>query len=685
MRSLVILTLLIMSTSASIARADAAATPDDLRLLRAFDLDHPVQFHPLFKDKAQWEKRAADLREQIQVATGLWPMPAKTPINAVIHGKIDRDDYTVEKVFFASYPGHYVSGNLYRPKNKTGKLPGVLCPHGHWLNGRFFEAKDPAVAQQIKLGAEQTENGARYPLQARCAMLARMGCVVFHYDMVGMADSKPLEHRVGFTDAQAELRLQSFMGLQTWNSIRSLDFLASLPDVDPARLAVTGSSGGATQTLLLCAIDPRPLVAFPAVMVGEAMQGGCVCENCSHLRFNTNNTEIASLFAPKALGMTAANDWTRDVEVRGLPEIKSIYALYGAEKFVMAKWFNFDHNYNQVSRELMYNWMNDHLKLGWPSPVTEKPFVPIKPAELAVYDETHPQPADAAAAPALRKTMAELSDAQLSQLSSSPDEYRKVVATALRVMIHDRLPSAGQVTVSHVSGPSSDTDLRIERGTLSRRDCGEEVPYIALVPGGWNGNVVVWAHPDGKASLFNNSKPLPAIQKLLDKKFAVASADLFLTGDFGGAAPKVDPKFAGFTFGYNRSTLANRVHDLLSLIGLVRHWEGTKSAELIGVGKAGPWALLARAAAGDAIDRAAVDIAGFDFDKVQSTDDDMMLSGAVKYGGIWGFVPLCTAGKTLLFNPPATKPSPLVAQTPSVELREKPLDPAEIIDWISSH
>src|SRR5213593_1157340 len=131
--------------------------------------------------------------------------------------------------------------------------------------------------------------GARYPLQARCVHLARMGCVVFHYVMVGVADSTKIAHRTGFTDAEAELRLQSFMGLQTWNSIRALDFLTSLPDVDAKRIGVNGASGGGTQTFILCAIDDRPAAAFPAVMVSTAMQGGCVCENCSYLRQDTGN------------------------------------------------------------------------------------------------------------------------------------------------------------------------------------------------------------------------------------------------------------------------------------------------------------------------------------------------------------------------------------------------------------
>src|SRR5204863_1251337 len=136
---------------------------------------------------------------------------------------------------------------------------------------------------------------------------------------------------------ETELWQQSFMGLQTWNSIRSLDFLTSLPDVDPNRIGVTGASGGGTQTFILCAIDDRPAVAFPAVMVSTAMQGGCICENCSYLRVGTGNIELAAVFAPKPLGMSAANDWTKDIMTKGLPELKALYKLYGDEDNVMAK------------------------------------------------------------------------------------------------------------------------------------------------------------------------------------------------------------------------------------------------------------------------------------------------------------------------------------------------------------
>ncbi|HTU91047.1 MAG TPA: acetylxylan esterase [Gemmataceae bacterium] len=587
--------------------------------------------------KDAWIKRRQAVREQMLVALGLWPLPVKTPLQPVIHGKIDRDDYTIEKVFFASYPGHYVSGDLYRPKGKSAKLPGVLCPHGHWANGRFYDADDKAVAAQIKQGAEKTPEGAKYPLQARCAQLARMGCVVFHYDMVGYADSAAIEHRKGFTDANAELRLQSFMGLQTWNSIRALDFLLSLPEVDPQRIGVTGASGGGTQTMILCAIDDRPTVAFPAVMVSTAMQGGCVCENCSHLRVGTGNVEFAALFAPKPLAMSGANDWTIDIERKGLPELKELYKLYGAEDRVLARCFpQFQHNYNQVSREVMYNWFNKHLQLGLPEPVVEKPFKPVPPKELSVYDESHPRPADSVDAARLRQYLTEQSDKQIEALLPKDEkglaEYRRIFAAALRAMIHDELPDADQVKEVQRGETKEHEGYSYRRYILTRKGQNERIPGLALWSPDFDGTVVIWIHPRGKASLFQDGKPVPAVKQILDRKSAVFAVDVFGTGELALDKPMpVDKTYAGFTFGYNRTLVAERVHDILTAIAFARNYENVTTVHCIGFDKAGPWVLLARGLCGDAVTRTAADYNDFRFDKVRTTGDEMMLPGGLKY------------------------------------------------------
>jgi dienelactone hydrolase len=683
----------------------------DARLGPPKDLNGYFPFHPPASKQA-WDDRAAKVRTQVLVATGLWPMPEKTPLNPVIHGKIDRDGYTVEKVFFASMPGHYVSGSLYRPTGKAdGKRPGMLCPHGHWANGRFYENSEANAKKEIASEAEKTMEGARYPLQARCANLAKMGCVVFHYDMVGDADSKAIPHRVGFTDAEAELRLQSFMGLQTWNSIRALDFLLSLPEVDPKRIGVTGASGGGTQTFMLGAVDDRPAVAFPAVMVSTAMQGGCVCENCSYLRIGTGNVEFAGLFAPKPLAMSAANDWTVEIEKKGLPELKQLYRMLGADDKVTAHcWPEFGHNYNQVSREMMYGWFSKHL-LGGPAEVKEQPFTPIPPKDLSVYDAEHPRPKDELDAKGLRAKMTEAAEKQMKALeptdAKSLAEYRRVVGTALRVMIGDELPKAGNIDLRKrpVDVKLAD-DVTVNLVALGRKGEGDMIP-LAIVSKGNPKGAVVWVHPSGKASLLEKGQLNPAAKALVEAGYAVIAPDVFQTGELTGRWPlteaekkaksnrdeskfPVNMQFAGYTYGYNHPVFANRVHDILTSVAFARDSGTAKLVHLVGWEGAGPWVAAARALCGNVVSRTAIDMNQFHFDRVTDVTDENLLPGALKYGGLPAFLALCAPGEIFVHNHAGTSSGHLSkaayeAAGAKDALKRQPerARPDEVIAWLT--
>ncbi len=683
----------------SIARADDPTRlfngndrPPDHRLTdKPKDLDGYFPFNPPATKEA-WDKRRAELKTQLLVALDLWPMPQRGPVTATIHSPIQRHGYTVEKVYFASLPGHYVTGNLYRP-TASGKHPAVLCPHGHWSDGRFHDAGEAAVKKEVASGAEKFLESARYPLQARCVQLARMGCVVFHYDMVGYADSQALPHREGFRDAAALLRLQSFMGLQTWNSLRALDFILGLPDVDPTRLGVTGASGGGTQTFILAAVDERVTAAFPAVMVSTAMQGGCVCENAPYLRLGTGNIEIAGLIAPRPFGMTGAHDWTIDIESKGLPELKALYRLYGVEDRVMARCFpQFGHNYNQVSREVMENWFNKYLKFGLPGPVHERPFDPVPSRELSVYDDQHPRPKDEVGAQGVKKVLTELSNRQMAALAPTDAaklaEFRGIVGSALAVMIHDSLPAADDVEASEV-GPKEQQDGRMARKfLLSRKGQHEAIPAYGVRGPEHDGTVVIWIHPRGKASLFADGKLIPEAQAILDRKAAILAVDVFGTGELA-AKPVVNEKYAGFTFGYNRPFVAEQVHDILTAIAFAKGHPHAKAVHLIGWESAGPCVVMARALAGDAVTRTAADLNGFRFDAIQSNADPMMLPGAVKYGGLAAFAALCAPGELLLHNHRGTGTGRLVpdayrAAGAEDKLRRETLKlPGEkVIEWV---
>ncbi len=672
--------------------------PADRRLTSVHDLNDKDFFLKPPETLSAWEARRRAVREQILVATGLWPLPPKTPLAPVIHGRIDRDGYSVEKVFFASHPGHYVTGNLYRPRGKDGKLPegrlpGVLCPHGHWRNGRFYDAGEKDAKEQVRIGAEKTLEGARYPLQARCAQLARLGCVVFHYDMVGYADSTAIGH-TAFADAEAELRLQNLMGLQTWNSIRALDFLLGLPEIDPKRIGVTGASGGGTQTFILGAIDDRPAAAFPAVMVSTQMQGGCVCENASYLRVGTGNVEFAALFAPKPLAMSGADDWTIDIERKGLPELKAIYKLYNAPDHVAAKcWPMFKHNYNQPAREMMYDWFNKHLGLGHKGPVAERPFVPVPPADLHVFDADHPRPADSTDAKKLRGYLTQASEKKLESLKPADGgklaEYQRVVGAALRVILGSELPQAGEVEAKTETTRLRD-NLTLRCLLLGRKGQGEAVPAVWAQGKAFNGAVIVWVDPAGKASLFQDGKLVPSAQAALDKGAAILALDALGTGELTPEkATQVNKRFAGYTFGYNRPLVSQRAHDILTAVGFARRQDGVKSVHLLGRGAAGPWVLLARGLCGGAVARAAADVRRFRFETGMSLADEMMLPGALKYGGLAGLAGASAPAEMLLHNARGSgtgdwlKAAYKAAGAPEKLVHQgEPMDEGKVVAWL---
>lgn len=636
----------------------AGQRPADARLNPPRNLNDP--YHPWVPPttRAAWEQESQSLREQLLVACGLWPLPERTPLNPVVTGTIDRGDYTVSGVCFASRPGHYVSGSLYRPKSIDGPVPGVLCPHGHWRDGRFYDAGEDEAARQLASGGEDFLSGARFPLQARMAQLARMGCIVFHYDMVGVADSQPIEHRGGFTDVEAELWMDNKLGLQTWNSIRALDFLLDQPDVDAERIGVTGASGGGTQTFMLCAVDPRPTVAFPAVMVSTAMQGGCVCENASYLRIGINNIAIAALCAPRPMALSGADDWTIRIETHGLPELKQVYALYDASPLVDAHtWAEFPHNYNQRSREMMYDWFNEHLGLGLESPVQQGDFWPVPPDDLAVFDESHPRPGDALDAAALRSEFRREHESWLQGLVPRTEaefaEYRDVIGTAARVMLDRDVPGE-TATIEDV------VELPLGPYTLHKTHCGrmgadERVPVIAVSPEDFSGTAVLWFDAAGKRRLFSSDgRLIPAAVRLLDAGMTIVSADLFGTGEFtddGEFTTEVDTGYPGYTFGYNRPLVSQRVHDILTVVAVARGREDVERIHLVGAGGAGPWVLLARGLTGDEkIERTIADLQHFDFADVSEASDPMLLPGALRYGNIDGLAALAAPAPLIIYG-----------------------------------
>lgn len=687
------------ATSVSSTATTSTNIPSDIRLQPPKDLNGYFPFKPP-KTKAEWEVRSEYVRRQMLVSLGLWPMPTKTPLNAVIHGKIDLPEYSIEKVYFESVPGFYVTGNLYRPKNVTGKVPGVLFAHGHWKDARLSTETEANLLKEIANGEERFEQGGQSRFQSMCVQLARMGCVVWQWDMLSDSDSVQLSREVvhtfakqrpemnttenwGLYSPQAESNLQSILGLQTLNAVRSLDFLLTLPEVDPNRTAITGASGGGTQSMILAAIDPRVQLSFPAVMVSTAMQGGCTCENASLLRVNTGNIEFSALFAPKPQGMTSANDWTKEMATKGFPDIQDTYALLGAPKNVMLqRGEHFPHNYNAVSRSAFYTWLNKHFKLGQKEPVIERDYQPLTRNQLSVWNEEHPAPKENG--PDFEKKLLRwLTDDAQKQLANSAkthDGIRRDLAKGYEVLIGRKLEQSGDVQWEMKSKEDFSTYIEM---TGSLKNAHKEVlPVVWLYPKKWNGKAVLWLDSNGKSGLKTADGKLKAgVAKVVESGATVVGIDLLYQGDFlADGKPLVETpivanprEFAGYTFGYNHALFAQRTHDVLTAIHFLRTAKigdhpNPSSISMVALDRVGPIAVAARAIAGDAIEKSAINTTGFRFGKILNYRDVDFLPGGSKYLDLPGML-VAVPTKPLWLTGESTLP-PVVAEVFKTSYRQ---------------
>jgi len=323
---------------------------------------------------AQVLKLREEVRRKLKACYG--PLPERTPLNARVTGKLEREDYTIEKIIYESRPQYLVTANLYIPKNASGKRPAVLAPCGHSVNG-----KASAAYQEFSRN------------------LARQGYIVLIYDPPAQGE------RLEYPDRQGEPRIafgvhshnvagnqmtlcgMNFALWEASDGIRGVDYLLSRPDVDPQRLGVTGNSGGGTQTSHLNALEDRFTMAAPNCFVTqfirnleneEPTDAEQVVPGMLAAGLDMADFFIAQIPRPTLLG-GEINDF---FDARGLrdtyEELRRLYALLGVEDEVQLFIGPNTHGYHKEARENMYRFFNKHAGIE-ASPV--EPHLPVEKDE----------------------------------------------------------------------------------------------------------------------------------------------------------------------------------------------------------------------------------------------------------------------------------------------------------------
>jgi dienelactone hydrolase len=494
------------------------------------------------------KKRQEALRAKFVEALG--GFPEKAPLHPRVVGTVKGEGFTVEKVIFESRPDHHVTAAFYKPEGK-GPFPGVLVPCGHSDNGKAAEA-----------------------YQRACILLAKNGLAVLCYDPIGQGERIQLLHPDGKPAIKGSTTEHTMSGIgallvgwscasyRIWDGIRSIDYLASRPEVDPKRLGCTGNSGGGTLTSYLMALDDRIAVAAPSCYVTTlerlfATIGPQDAEQniTGQVAFGMEQTDYVTMRGPKpTLICTGTLDF---FDIQGswttFREAKQIYGILGHAERVDLIEVNDKHGFSKPRREAATRWMRRWL-LGLDDAIVEGDFPIFKDAELQCTTSG--------------QVIADLKGKSVFDLNA---EREKALAAGRGTMAKEALKAAIakkiglQLPVSpaeSAGGVLSRRDgVNVSRGHLTP-EAGVRLAYAVMSPGKNSLPPVVVIAPDGKS---------PAALEKWAKQGHVALG-LELRG-YGETAPEAkspfgaDWKEAFLGFHLDRSLLGQRVRDVLASAG----------------------------------------------------------------------------------------------------------------------
>ena len=597
---------LIAFASSTLRAEDLSVLPDESKMLHNYLLAEAQKCFDArrkaiaeLKTPDDVKKRQIELRAKFIEALG--GFPEKTPLNARVVGKDKFDGYSMERVIYESRPDHHVTAVLYLPEGKP-PFPGVLMPCGHSTNGK-----------------------ADKEYQRACILMASNGLAVLSYDPIGQGERIQLLNKDGKPAIAGSTSEHNMVGVgalligsstatyRIWDGIRSLDYLASRPEIDPKRLGCTGNSGGGTLTAYLMALDDRIACAAPSCYITSlerlfATIGPQDAEQniTGQVAFGMEHSDYITLRSPKpTLICTGTQDFFDiDGSWTTFRETKKIYALLGHNERLDMIEYNDKHGFSKPRREAVTRWMRRWL-LQIDDAVTEGDITVLKDEQLqctrtgqvlddlkgrSVFDLNALQEKDLAKVRHVFQGT-HLKDELLS-------EVRRLIG------LPDKIAPAKLISLKFAEG----TDTIERKACIIKKQVFETSPGIKVPalrfepPKGPTAKlpVVIYVHGDGKDA---DAAPGGAIEKLVSDGQIVLAVDLRGWGETAPGKPRPNkPNFFGVDeqevflgLHLNRPLLGQRTYDLLAMVALLKQQQPDTPIQVIGVNGAGAVALHAAA------------------------------------------------------------------------------------------
>jgi dienelactone hydrolase/pimeloyl-ACP methyl ester carboxylesterase len=601
MRRLAVLTLLAVTgrvaadEDLTVLKADTGTTPPRKILYSYLQgearklFDARRQEVAALKTPADVKRRQERLRARFLEALG--GFPEKTPLNAKTVGQLKGDGFRVEKVIYESRPQHHVTAALYLPDG-AGPFPGVLLPCGHSANGKEIEA-----------------------YQRACILMAKNGLAVLCYDPIGQGERYQILDATGKPAIASSTSEHTLVGVgallvgwstatfRIWDGIRSLDYLASRPEVDARRLGCTGNSGGGTLTAYLMALDDRIVAAAPSCYITSlerlfATIGPQDAEQniTGQVAFGMEHADYLTMRAPRATLVCCGTQDFFDIQGTwtSFREASLIYSLLGHGERLSLFEYNDKHGFSRPRRQAAMRWMRRWLLHQDDAP-TEGEFPIFKSLQCTRSGQVLEDFKGVSVSDLTRKRAQEL--AAERGRSQAGRERAEVLADVRRLIGLQAEPGPARV---REAGTVERKDYVIGR-RIFETEPGVPVPALDFVPNKLRKGapLVLYLHGQGKAA---DAAPGGPIAKLVEGGNRVVALDLRGLGETAPGVPAkgrpnyfgVDSKEAFLGLHLNRPLLGQRVHDVLAVMSALQP-QAPNGFHLIGVETAGPVALHAAA------------------------------------------------------------------------------------------